>query len=81
MGRETNLENDLIFIGRAALAAVLAFIVGWEREARGSPAGDRTFAGTLPLRGASAADVTFAPQCLLANGAWLQAEPIAIAPR
>ena len=44
MGRETNLENDLIFIGRAALAAVLAFLVGWERESRGSPAGDRTFA-------------------------------------
>lgn len=38
------MENDLIFIGRAALAAALAFIIGWERESRGSPAGDRTFA-------------------------------------
>jgi len=38
------LEQDLIFIARAGLAAVLAFFVGWERESRGSPAGDRTFA-------------------------------------
>ncbi len=35
---------DLIFIGRTALAAVLAFVMGWEREARGAPAGDRTYA-------------------------------------
>lgn len=39
-----DLESELIFIGRAALAAALAFLIGWEREARGSPAGDRTFA-------------------------------------
>lgn len=38
------LDSDLVFIGRMALAAVLAFIVGWERESQGSPAGDRTHA-------------------------------------
>jgi len=39
-----DVQSELIFIGRAALAAALAFIIGWERESRGSPAGDRTFA-------------------------------------
>jgi putative Mg2+ transporter-C (MgtC) family protein len=39
-----DIQDDLIFIGRAALAAALAFLIGWERESRGSPAGDRTFA-------------------------------------
>lgn len=38
------LDTDLIFIARAALAAALAFLVGWERESQGSPAGDRTHA-------------------------------------
>lgn len=38
------LQWDLIFIARAALAAMLAFVIGWERESRGSPAGDRTYA-------------------------------------
>ncbi len=38
------LSNDLIFVARMALAAGLAFLVGWEREGRGSPAGDRTHA-------------------------------------
>ena len=39
-----DLQDDLTFLMRAAIAAGLAFLVGWEREARGSPAGDRTFA-------------------------------------
>lgn len=39
-----DIQSEMIFIGRAALAAALAFIIGWERESRGSPAGDRTFA-------------------------------------
>lgn len=39
-----DLQDELVFLGRAALAAALAFLIGWEREARGSPAGDRTFA-------------------------------------
>jgi len=38
------LRWDLIFVARTALAAGLAFLVGWEREMRGSPAGDRTYA-------------------------------------
>jgi len=39
-----DIQSEMIFIRRAALAAALAFIIGWERESRGSPAGDRTFA-------------------------------------
>lgn len=35
---------DFVLIGRAALAAALGFIIGWERERRGSAAGDRTYA-------------------------------------
>ena len=31
-------------LGRAALAAALGFVIGWERETCGSPAGDRTAA-------------------------------------
>ena len=36
--------HDLALFGRIALAALLGFIVGWEREVRGHPAGARTFA-------------------------------------
>lgn len=39
-----DLQSEFVFIGKAALAAALAFLIGWERESRGSPAGDRTFA-------------------------------------
>lgn len=35
-------ELDLLL--RAALAAGLGFVLGWERETCGSPAGDRTYA-------------------------------------
>jgi putative Mg2+ transporter-C (MgtC) family protein len=35
---------DLEILGKAALAAALAFLIGWERERSGHPAGDRTFA-------------------------------------
>ena len=35
-------ELDLLL--RAALAAGLGFVLGWEREGCGSPAGDRTYA-------------------------------------
>ncbi len=31
-------------VGRIALAAVLGYAIGWEREFRGKPAGQRTFA-------------------------------------
>ena len=38
-------ENpDLTFVARMVLAAILSFVIGWERESRGSPAGDRTYA-------------------------------------
>ena len=54
MGRQPldTLQTDLVFIGRMLLAAVLAFAIGWEREFRGSPAGDRTH--TLVALGAAA---------------------------
>lgn len=35
--------SDLGFVGRIALGALMGFIIGWEREHRGSSAGDRTF--------------------------------------
>jgi len=37
-------DYDLILLGRALLAAVLGFVIGWERENSGAAAGDRTFA-------------------------------------
>lgn len=37
------MDHDLALFGRIALATVLGFAVGWEREVRGQPAGDRTF--------------------------------------
>ena len=39
-----SFNHDLELVGRIALAAVLGYIVGWERERRGSRAGTRTFA-------------------------------------
>lgn len=39
-----DFQGDLVFIARAVLAAALAFMIGWERESQGSPAGDRTHA-------------------------------------
>ncbi|HEX7950426.1 MAG TPA: MgtC/SapB family protein [Candidatus Limnocylindrales bacterium] len=39
------LDNiDLQLALRAAVAAVLGFVIGWERERQGSAAGDRTYA-------------------------------------
>ncbi len=35
---------DLSLLGKAGLAAALGFVIGWERENSGAPAGDRTFA-------------------------------------
>src|SRR4051794_19189854 len=43
---------QVLLIARAALAAALGFLVGWERHIHGSPAGDRTHA--LVAVGASA---------------------------
>lgn len=33
-----------VLLGRIALAALLGYAIGWEREFRGKPAGERTFA-------------------------------------
>lgn len=38
------METDGAILGRIALAALLGYVIGWEREYRGSAAGDRTFA-------------------------------------
>jgi len=35
---------DLALLPKALLAAFLGFIIGWQRENSGAPAGDRTFA-------------------------------------
>jgi putative Mg2+ transporter-C (MgtC) family protein len=47
-------HTDLVLLGRTALAFVLSFAIGFEREVRGAPAGDRTYA----LVGTGAAAVT-----------------------
>lgn len=46
--------TDLELLGRVSLGFLLAFVVGFEREVRGSPAGDRTFS----LIGASTTALT-----------------------
>lgn len=38
------ISPDLLLLGKAALAGVLGFTVGWEREAHGHAAGVRTIA-------------------------------------
>jgi len=38
------MHADLVLLGRIVLAAVFGYAVGFEREFRGSKAGDRTFA-------------------------------------
>lgn len=46
--------SELELVGRVVVGFVLAYVFGFERELRGSPAGDRTFS----LVGASAAAIT-----------------------
>jgi putative Mg2+ transporter-C (MgtC) family protein len=48
------VASNWALLGRIGVGFVLAFVVGFEREVRGSPAGDRTFA----LIGAATAAVT-----------------------
>ena len=50
------MAADWSLLGRIGLGFALAYIVGFEREVRGSPAGDRTFA----LIGAATAALTAA---------------------
>lgn len=38
------MPGELSLLARVGLGFLLAFIIGYERELRGSPAGDRTFA-------------------------------------
>jgi len=47
-------HTDLVLVGRVAVGIAVAFVFGFERQLRGSPAGDRTFA----LVGAAATAVT-----------------------
>src|SRR5437899_10644063 len=47
-------HHDLVLFGRVAVAFVLSFGIGFEREVRGAPAGDRTYA----LVGTGAAAIT-----------------------
>ena len=47
-------HHDLVLIGRVAVGFALAYVFGFERQLRGSPAGDRTFS----LVGATATAVT-----------------------
>ena len=43
---------DLVLLGRVAVGIAVAFVFGFERQLRGSPAGDRTFSlvGAAPPR-------------------------------
>lgn len=43
-GAKPVMQIDLTLLIRIGIAAVLAWAIGWEREFRGSEAGDRTFA-------------------------------------
>src|SRR5438128_5023763 len=47
-------HSDYMLLARIAVGFALGFVLGFERELRGSPAGDRTFA----LVGAGAAAIT-----------------------
>ena len=58
MGGRVDVSNEAA-LARLALATVLGFVVGWERQARGHKAGDRTFA--LVCLGASAFTLTAIP--------------------
>ena len=53
-------HQDLVLFGRVGLAFVLCFAVGFERELRGSPAGDRTFS-LVGTAAAAVAAVTVGP--------------------
>jgi putative Mg2+ transporter-C (MgtC) family protein len=47
-------HTELALLGRVLLAFAVSFIIGFEREVRGSPAGDRTYA----MVGTGAAAIT-----------------------
>ncbi|MBV8691221.1 MAG: MgtC/SapB family protein [Actinobacteria bacterium] len=47
-------HGDVLLFYRIAVGAMLSFVLGWEREVRGAPAGDRTYS----LVGTASAAVT-----------------------
>lgn len=57
-------EADLIIVGRAALAAALGFIIGWERQATGSSIRGRT----IGLAALTAASLTALSHEIFATG-------------
>ncbi|MHB8466316.1 MAG: MgtC/SapB family protein, partial [Acidimicrobiales bacterium] len=58
-------HHELALLGRVALAFGLCFVIGFERELRGSPAGDRTYALIgLAAAGITAVTETMAPQAI-----------------
>jgi putative Mg2+ transporter-C (MgtC) family protein len=58
-------HNELVLLGRVALAFAICFVIGFERELRGSAAGDRTYA-MVGLAAAAVAAVTerISPQAI-----------------
>jgi putative Mg2+ transporter-C (MgtC) family protein len=57
------ISLDLSILGRISLAALLGYLIGYERELRGSPAGDRTSAlVALGAAGATALGVEKFPE-------------------
>jgi hypothetical protein len=51
-----DVPTELTLIGRMALGTVLGYVIGFEREYRGKPAGERTF-GLLALGSAAVTGV------------------------
>jgi putative Mg2+ transporter-C (MgtC) family protein len=58
-------ESDLIILGRAALAAVLGLVIGWERQVTGPAIKART----IGLAALTAASLTALGQQVFATGA------------
>ena len=58
-------ESDLIILGRAALAAMLGLLIGWERQVTGSAIKART----IGLAALTAASLTALGQEVFATGA------------
>jgi putative Mg2+ transporter-C (MgtC) family protein len=59
---EGRVTQELALVGRMALAALLGFLIGLEREARGKSAGERTFAVvSLAAAGFSGIAITMFP--------------------
>src|SRR5580698_5460114 len=56
---------ELALVGRVALAFALSYVIGFERQLRGSPAGDRTYALVgLGAAAVTAVTIKIAPQAV-----------------